>query len=85
MLNAHSVCDKSAVICNHTLENSLDILCVTETWINNGSISSSLLSSLQPPNYDLARHYSKPLSIHSGGVAIIKPNSVLCASKFVKK
>ena len=41
LLNACSVCNKSAVIYNHIPENSLDILCITETWINNGDISSS--------------------------------------------
>ena len=45
LLNARSVCKKSADIYNRLLENSLDILCLTETWINDGDISSSLLSS----------------------------------------
>ena len=38
LLNVRSVCNKSAVICNHILENSLDILCLTEAWINDGDI-----------------------------------------------
>ena len=36
MLNARSVCNKSVVMYNHIVENNLDVLCVTETWINNG-------------------------------------------------
>ena len=51
-------------------------MCLTETWINNGDISSSLLSSLLPPNYDLAQHYGRPISIRGGGIAIIKHNSI---------
>ena len=70
MLNARSVCNKSAVIYNHIAESNLDVLCVTETGINNGDISGSLLSSLLPPNYDLAQHYGGPLSMRGGGVAI---------------
>ena len=70
------VCDKSAVIYNHILEKSLDILCLTETLINDGDISSSLLSSLLTPNYDLAQHYGRPISIRGGGIAIIKHNSI---------
>ena len=76
LLNAHSVCNKSAVIYNLILENSLDILCLIETWINNGDISSSLLSSLLPPNYDLAQYYGRPISVYGGGIAIIKHNSI---------
>ena len=49
---------------------------VTETWINVGDISSSLLSSFLPPNYDLAQHYGRPLSIRGGGIAIIKHYSI---------
>ena len=75
-LNARSVCNKSAIIYNHMVENNLDILCVTETWINNGDISSSLLSSsLLPPNYDLVQHCGRPLSMP--GVAIIKHISIM--------
>ena len=33
-LNSRSVVNKSAVINNHILENKIDILCITETWIN---------------------------------------------------
>ena len=76
MLNVRSVCNKSAVIYNHIVENNLDVLCVTETWINNGDISDSLLSSLLPHNCDLAQHYGRPLSIRGGSVAIIKHNSI---------
>ena len=61
---------------NHILENSLDILCLTETWINDGDISSSLLSSLLSANYDLAQHYGRPISIRGDSIAIIKHNSV---------
>ena len=76
LLNACSIYNKSADIYNHILENSLHIQCLTETWINDGDISSSLLSSLLLPNYDLAQHYGRPISIRGGGIAIIKINSI---------
>ena len=76
MLHARSVCNKSAVIYNHIAENNFDVLNVTETWINNGDLSGSLLSSLLPPNYNLAQHYGRPLSMLDGGVSIIKHNSI---------
>ena len=76
MLNARSVCNKSAIIYNHIVENNFDVLHLTETWINNGDISGSLLSYLLPPNYNLAQHYGRPLSMRGGNVAIIKHNSI---------
>ena len=35
-LNARSVYNKFAVIFDHMLFNKLDIICLTETWINDG-------------------------------------------------
>ena len=35
-LNARTVCTKSAVISDHILSNKLDIICLTEMWINDG-------------------------------------------------
>ena len=35
----------AAIICDHILDNKLNILCASETWINNGKITNSLLSS----------------------------------------
>ena len=75
-LNSRSVVNKSAVINNHILENKIDILCITETWINNGEFSNSLLSSLIPSNYVLSQYYGRPHPFRGGGVAIINHKSV---------
>ena len=73
-LNSRSVVNKSAVINNHILENKIDILCITETWINDGEFSNSLLSSLIPSNYVLSQYYGRPRPFR--GVAIINHKSV---------
>ena len=52
-LNSRSELNKSAIINNHILENKIDTSCITETWINDGQFTNSLLSSLLPPNYVL--------------------------------
>ena len=70
-LNSQSVVNKSAIINNHILENKIDILCITETWINDGEFSNSLLPSLIPSNYVLLRYYGRPRPFRGGGVAII--------------
>ena len=75
-LNSRSVVNKSAVINNHILENKIDILCITETWINDGEFSNSLLSSLIPSNYVLSQYYGRLPPFRGGGVAIINHKSV---------
>ena len=40
------------------------------------NISSTLLSSLLPYNYNLAQYYCRPFSAHVGCIAIIKNNSI---------
>ena len=73
-LISRSVLNKPAIINNHILENKVDILCITETWINDGQFTNSLLSSLLPPNYVLSQYYGKPHT--SRGVAVINQKSV---------
>ena len=75
-LNSRSIVNKSAVINNHILENKIDILCITETWINDGEFSNSLLFSLIPSNYVLSQYYGRPRPFRGGGVAIINHKSV---------
>ena len=75
-LNSISVLNKSATINNHTLENNIDILCITETWINDGQFTNSLLSFLLPPNYVLSQCYGRLHTSRGGGVAIIDQKSV---------
>ena len=61
--------NKFAIINNHILENKIDILCITETWINDGQFINSLLSSLRPPNYILSQYYGRLHTSRGGGVA----------------
>ena len=44
--------DKPAVLQNIILDNSLDILVLTETWLSEDT-PSSVLNSLTPPNFSL--------------------------------
>ena len=38
--NARSISNKSAVICDHIIENKLDALCISETWINDSEMTN---------------------------------------------
>ena len=75
-LNSRSVLNKSTIINNHLLENKIDILCITETRINDSQFTNSLLFSLFPPNYILSQYYGRPHTSRDGGVANINQKSV---------
>ena len=70
-LSSRSVFNKSAVINNLILETKINILCITETWINDDEFSNSLLSSLIPSNYVLSQYYGRSRPFRGGGIAII--------------
>ena len=59
-LNTRSILNKSAVIYDNTVDNKLNALCVSETWINDGEITNSLLSSLLPHNYSFSQYHGRP-------------------------
>ena len=46
VLNARSVMNKSDAIVDHILENELDILALTETWVPYGSDNDPMLNNL---------------------------------------
>ena len=42
------------------------MLCITETWVNDGQFTNSLLSSLLPPNNVLSQYNGKPHTSRDG-------------------
>ena len=75
--NCRSVTKKSAIITDLVNSNKLDILCLTETWLN-GKSTNSFLASLAPPNFVLS--HSDRSSKRGGGVAILHHNSLKSSS-----
>ena len=75
-LNSWFVVNKSAVINNHIAENKIDILSITETWINAGEFSNSLITSLIPSNYVLSQYYGRSRPFRGGGIAIMNLKSI---------
>ena len=75
-LNACSICNKSAVISDRILASKLYIICLTETWINDGEFSNSFSSFLLSPNYSLSQYYGRPPPMHGGGLAIFSHKSI---------
>ena len=83
-LNSRYVCNKSAVISDHILYNKLNIICLTETWINDGEFSNAFASSLLPPNYSLSKYYERPYPMCGGDFVIISHKTFLLANKMIQ-
>ena len=67
---------KPAVICDHIIENKLNVLCISEICINDGEMTNSLLLFLLPYNYFLSQYYGRPHLSRGEGVAVINHNSI---------
>ena len=75
LLNAHSVCNKGAVIHDLIEENELDMLALTETWINDNN-EQRTIASLLPHGYSIiTANREKRVG---GGVAFIHRTSLKC-------
>ena len=70
LLNARSAkhkgkdSDRSAEICGLMLDNNIDVLVVSETWIRDNSIDSVTLHDLTPTGYKI---FSRPRTTRRGG------------------
>jgi hypothetical protein len=67
LCNARSVLNKWDSIIDYIIENDLDILAITETWILPGNVNDHVLKDL-PPGYSLSHI---PRQTRGGGVGII--------------
>ena len=71
-LNAQSVCNKSVAIRDLIIDQSIDILCLNETWLNENF--TPIIQSLVPDTHKL---FQNPrLQGRGGGVAVIAHNDL---------
>lgn len=69
LINARSVRNKCTQISDYIIENSIDILALTETWLGDENKDQILLGNLCPPGYSIIhepRSYSK-----GGGIGLV--------------
>ena len=64
LLNAQSVCNKTAALSDYILEHDLDIVALTETWLSNTDKHKKTIGELSLPGYDF---YHVPRLNRSGG------------------
>ena len=53
LLNARSVNNKTLVINDFILENKLDLVALTETWLTDGALNTLVIGELVPPGYSV--------------------------------
>ena len=65
-LNTRSICNKTCGVLELLKENSIDLCCVTETWLNMKDVAK--FAEIHDHGYDL---FSAPRRGRGGGVAFI--------------
>ena len=62
------MCNKTQAICDLILENDVDVLCITETWLKGNITDSGIISELTPDGFITE---SVPRATRGGGVAVV--------------
>ena len=75
LLNARSINNKTETIVDFILEHKLDILCITETWLQ--SDDSFTTNHVTPCGYSIIS--SPRLNRRGGGIAV--PSKMICIQK----
>ena len=83
LLNAQSVCNKTALIMDFILEQRVDICAITETWLSaDPDRHKMVIGELSPDGYDFL-HIPRPSM--GGGVAIMYKVPIRCARNYAFK
>ena len=67
LLNARSVCNKADFIIDYVTDHDIDVLCITETWLQNYNTAS--VSAITPRGY-LFEHVARS-NQRAGGVGVL--------------
>ena len=76
LLNARSVNEKENLIADHIIENNLDVVALTETWLGPQGSNPVLEGDLCPPGYSLAL---QSRTTRGGGIALIYRSTLKCS------
>ena len=68
LLNARSVKNKRLLIKDWVVDNNIDILVLTETWLQPDNKDDHIIGELTPTGYSF---YHSPRQIRGGGVGIV--------------
>ena len=73
VLNPWSVSNKSTALHHFIIDNDLDVLALTETWLTGHAEDGPVLSNLLPPGYLII---SEHRGSRGGGIAVIYRNTI---------
>jgi len=76
VLNAQSVCNKADILQDYFVENDLDIVAFTETWLTENDTESKTIGDLKPDGFDF-KHIPRP-DRRGGGVALLYRDTIKC-------
>lgn len=70
LLNARSINDKTTIIKDFVVENNIDLLGVTETWLQSDADNELIIRDLYPSGYSF-HLVPRPGSTRGGGVGLL--------------
>ena len=73
LLNVRSIKNKSVALHDFILDNKLDLLAVTETWLSENQDESDIINSLTPNGYCF---YSNPVDNRGGGTGVVIKSNI---------
>lgn len=73
-INVRSIVNKATTVSNLIIDYNLDLLCVTETWLNGNDRDSVCIAELTPPGYSFL-HVPRT-SARGGGVGLLYRDSI---------
>jgi hypothetical protein len=76
LLNCHSVCDKATAIADHVIDNNLDMLAMSETWLSGDEKDDIVTGDLTPQGYRFM-HIPR-INRSGGGVGFLYRQNIQC-------
>jgi len=74
LLNCRSVCNKSLILNDYIIENEVELLCITETWLNKNNLNMQLTINEMTPKGYVFHHV--PRNSRGGGVGLLYKKSL---------
>ena len=68
VLNTRSIRNKSLIVKDFIVDRDVDILALTETWLNSSDLDSQIIRDICPTGYEL---HSVPRGRLGGGIALV--------------
>ena len=76
VLNSRSVCNKAQLLNDFCVDNEINVLCITETWLQGNITDSPTIVELCANNFVF--HHNPRCSRRGGGVGILVDKSFSC-------